>query len=68
MPTLYRRLTQVMEDLGKPYEIIFVNDGSTDASPKLLWELRAQDARVKLVSMSRNFGHQIAITAGLVYS
>ena len=68
LPTLYRRLTRVMEDLGKPYEIIFVNDGSTDASPKLLWELRAQDSRVKLVSMSRNFGHQIAITAGLDYS
>jgi dolichol-phosphate mannosyltransferase len=68
LPTLYRRLTQVMEGLGEPYEIIFVNDGSTDASPMLLWELRAQDARVKVMSLSRNFGHQIAITAGLDYS
>ena len=68
LPTLYRRLTQVMEGLGEPYEIIFVNDGSIDTSPKLLRELRAQDARVKVVSLSRNFGHQIAITAGLDYS
>jgi glycosyltransferase involved in cell wall biosynthesis len=68
LPALYRRLTQVMEGLGKPYEIIFVNDGSTDASPKLLWELRAQDPRLRVVSLSRNFGHQTAITAGLDYS
>jgi dolichol-phosphate mannosyltransferase len=68
LPTLYHRLTQVMEGLGEPYEIVFVNDGSTDASPLLLWELQAQDERVKLVNFSRNFGHQIAITAGLDYS
>jgi dolichol-phosphate mannosyltransferase len=68
LPMLYQRLTKVMEELGEPYEIIFVDDGSTDESPKLLVELRAQDARVKVVSFSRNFGHQIAITAGLDYS
>jgi dolichol-phosphate mannosyltransferase len=68
MPTLYQRLTKVMEDVGEAYEVIFVNDGSTDASAKVLWDLRAQDARVKVVSFSRNFGHQIAITAGLDYS
>ena len=68
LPILYRRLTQVMEGLGESYEIIFVNDGSTDASRTLLWELRAKDERVKLISFSRNFGHQIAITAGLDYS
>jgi polyisoprenyl-phosphate glycosyltransferase len=68
MPILYQRLTKVMEDVGEPYEIIFVNDGSTDGSAKLLSDLRAQDPRVKVVSLSRNFGHQIAITAGLDYS
>jgi glycosyltransferase involved in cell wall biosynthesis len=68
LPILYRRLTQVMDGLGEPYEIILVNDGSMDASPKLLWELRRRDTRVKVVSLSRNFGHQIAITAGLDYS
>ena len=68
LPTLHRRLTDVLEDLGHSYEIIFVNDGSTDASPKALFDLRAQDTRVKVISLSRNFGHQVAITAGLDYS
>ncbi len=68
LPTLYHRLTQVMEGLGEPYEVIFVNDGSTDTSPLLLRELRTKDERVKFVSFSRNFGHQIAITAGLDHS
>ena len=68
LPTLYQRLTKTMEEVGEPYEIIFVNDGSTDASPTILSTLRAQDTRVKLVSFSRNFGHQMAITAGLDYS
>ena len=68
LPTLYQRLTKTMEGTGEPYEIIFINDGSTDNSGKLLLELQAQDTRVKLVSFSRNFGHQMAITAGLDYS
>jgi len=68
LPALYQRLTKVLEDLGEPHEIIFVDDGSTDESPNLLSALRAQDTRVKVVSFSRNFGHQIAITAGLDYS
>ena len=68
LPTLYSRLTQVMEELGEPYEVIFVNDGSRDSSPRLLQELRARDDRVKFMSFSRNFGHQVAITAGLDYS
>src|SRR5215216_5362513 len=65
---LYQRLTSVLQGLGEPYEIIFVNDGSTDDSPSLLARLRSQDPRVKVVTFSRNFGHQIAITAGLDYS
>jgi dolichol-phosphate mannosyltransferase len=68
LPTLYQRLTQVLEQVGEPYEVIFVNDGSTDGSAKLLSDLRVRDPRVKVVSFSRNFGHQIAITAGLDYS
>lgn len=68
LPALYQRLTRVLEEVAGPYEIIFVDDGSTDASSNLLSALRAQDARVKVVSFSRNFGHQIAITAGLDYS
>jgi polyisoprenyl-phosphate glycosyltransferase len=68
LPTLHDRLTHVMNGLGEPYEIIFVNDGSSDESLPLLADLQAKDERVKFLSLSRNFGHQIAITAGLDYS
>jgi polyisoprenyl-phosphate glycosyltransferase len=68
LPSLYKRLTRVMEGLVDPYEIIFVNDGSQDDSSVLLREFQDRDARVKFLSFSRNFGHQIAITAGLDYS
>jgi dolichol-phosphate mannosyltransferase len=57
-----------MEGLGEPYEIIFVNDGSHDASPFFIRELQVKDARVKFLSFSRNFGHEIAMTAGLDHS
>jgi glycosyltransferase involved in cell wall biosynthesis len=57
-----------MEGLVEPYEIIFVNDGSNDGSLPLLRDLRAGDERVKLLGLSRNFGHQLAITAGLDHS
>jgi dolichol-phosphate mannosyltransferase len=68
LPALYGRLTRVMEGLVEPYEIIFVNDGSQDDSTLLLRDFQARDERVKFLSFSRNFGHQIAITAGLDYS
>ena len=60
LPMFVERLTRLMEGMGEPFEIIFVNDGSRDASPSLLRELRAKDERVS-VSLSRNFGHQVAI-------
>jgi glycosyltransferase involved in cell wall biosynthesis len=68
LPSLYDRLTRVMEGLVEPYEIIFVNDGSQDDSTPLLRDFQARDERVKFLNFSRNFGHQIAITAGLDYS
>ena len=68
IPELYRRLTDVLEGLGEPYEIVFINDGSSDQSFQLLSHLAAQDRRVKVVNFARNFGHQIAITAGLDHS
>ena len=61
LPALYSRLTRVMAGLAEPYEIIFVNDGSQDDSTALLREFQGRDARVKFLSLSRNFGHQIAI-------
>jgi glycosyltransferase involved in cell wall biosynthesis len=68
LPTLYQRVTSVLEGQGEPYELVFINDGSTDESATLLRDLRSRDARVKIITLSRNFGHQIAITAGLDYS
>jgi glycosyltransferase involved in cell wall biosynthesis len=68
LQALYNRLTPVMAGLGESYEIIFVNDGSTDESPLLLQDLQGTDKHLKVLSLSRNFGHQIAITAGLDHS
>jgi dolichol-phosphate mannosyltransferase len=68
LQALYNRLTPVMAGLGESYEIIFVNDGSTDESPLLLQGLQGTDKHLKVLSLSRNFGHQIAITAGLDHS
>ncbi|MDR1530810.1 MAG: glycosyltransferase family 2 protein [Clostridiales bacterium] len=64
----YRRLTAVMAGLGEPYEIIFVNDGSWDASAEIIGGLTERDAGVALINFSRNFGHQSAITAGMDYA
>jgi dolichol-phosphate mannosyltransferase len=61
---LHRRLGTVMERLGT-YEIIFVDDGSSDKSWQIIKDLHERDASVKGLSFSRNFGHHIAITAGL---
>ena len=64
LPDTYRRITAVMDGLGEPWELICVNDGSQDRSLSMLLDMRAQDPRVKIVDFSRNFGHQVAITAG----
>jgi dolichol-phosphate mannosyltransferase len=61
----YQQVTAVMEGLGEPYELILVNDGSTDRSYEVMRCLHEQDPRVHVVDFSRNFGHQIAISAGL---
>ncbi len=68
LPELYRRVSQVMESTGQPWELILVDDGSTDGSTERIEELAAQDARVRAIIFARNFGHQIAVTAGLDYS
>jgi polyisoprenyl-phosphate glycosyltransferase len=59
----HRRVSEAIEDL--PYELILVDDGSSDGTAEILEELAGNDPRVKLVLLSRNFGHQAAITAGL---
>lgn len=65
LPELYRRVRSVMDSLDAPAELILVNDGSRDRSLVLLRQLHAQDPRVCYISLARNFGHQIAVTAGL---
>jgi dolichol-phosphate mannosyltransferase len=65
VPPLYARLTQVLQALGKPYELLFINDGSRDGTLAAVKKLGATDATVKYIDFSRNFGHQVAVTAGL---
>jgi len=62
---MYCRLGKVLAAITESYEIIMVNDGSHDQTVQLAKEICAQDRRVKLISFSRNFGHQVAITAGM---
>lgn len=60
-----RRLVSVLEGLPVDLELIYVDDGRTDSTTALLRELQAGDVRIRVIRLSRNFGHQIAITAGL---
>ncbi len=62
---LHRRLTSFLSVVGESWEVVFVNDGSVDRSAEMLNELAAKDARFKVIHFARNFGHQIAITAGM---
>ena len=57
-----------MDSTGEAWELVMVNDGSTDGSTDLMLELAAKDSRVRPVIFARNFGHQIAVTAGMDYS
>jgi len=68
LPELLQRLRAVLDSVaGGPHEIVFVDDGSTDRSFETLAEAAKQDDRIVVVSLSRNFGHQAAISAGLDY-
>lgn len=64
----YKRLKSVMDGLNETYELIFVNDGSRDATAKIVRSICDSDKNAKFIDFSRNFGHQIAITAGMDYS
>ncbi|HCS74893.1 MAG TPA: glycosyltransferase [Clostridiales bacterium] len=63
----YQRLKKVMDQTGESYELLFVNDGSKDRSAQIISELARIDESIRLIDFSRNFGHQIAVTAGLDY-
>ncbi|WP_088179178.1 glycosyltransferase family 2 protein [Thauera phenolivorans] len=61
----HNRTTEVLSTLGGPYEIVYINDGSTDRTLSLMHEIRDIDPNVTIVDLSRNFGKEIALTAGL---
>lgn len=64
----YHRLARVADELKAEVEIILVDDGSRDRSLELMRDLRERDPRVRYVSLARNFGHQVAVTAGLWFA
>jgi dolichol-phosphate mannosyltransferase len=68
LPMLHARLTDAMNQVGVDYEIVLVDDGSKDQSPEILKRLESEDRRVVVVEFARNFGHQVAISAGLEHS
>lgn len=68
LPLFYQTTKPILEQLSWDYELLFVNDGSRDGSRLLLEQLAARDDKVRLVSFSRNFGHEAAMIAGIDYA
>lgn len=65
---LLERLNSVLKDTNYKFDFIFVNDGSTDGSLQILFNLAKQDKKIKIIDLSRNFGQQLALSAGIDYS
>jgi polyisoprenyl-phosphate glycosyltransferase len=65
LPAFQARIIPVMEAIGLPFEVVYVNDGSRDQTLQIMLALQAADPRVAVVNLSRNFGKEIALTAGL---
>lgn len=68
LPELHRRVKEVMDSTNEPWELILVDDGSTDGSTEIIRELAKEDKCIRPIIFARNFGHQIAITAGWDYA
>jgi glycosyltransferase involved in cell wall biosynthesis len=68
IPELYKRVSEVMDTTGEPWELVLVDDGCTDGSTDRIRELAVKDGRIRPVIFARNFGHQIAVTAGMDYA
>lgn len=67
LPEFYRRVSDAMKSTGE-YEVVFVDDGSTDSSLEIIKSLAAMDPHIKYIKLSRNFGQQVAISAGLDFA
>ena len=65
LDVLYTRVSEVMDSSGEPWELVLVDDGSTDGSSEIMKRYSEKDPRVRCVFFARNFGHQIAVTAGM---
>lgn len=65
LPHFYQRVVKIMEHMGESFELLLINDGSRDRSYHIMQELHERDPRVHAIDFSRNFGHQVAISAGL---
>jgi len=68
IPPLYVKLTEVMDSLGEPYELVFVDDGSTDQTFKVLSDIYDHDPRVHIIRLRRNFGQSAALKAGFDFA
>ncbi len=68
LPELFSRVREVMEKTNEPWELVLVDDGSSDGSTELIRNLAENDTRVRPVIFARNFGHQIAVTAGVDFA
>ena len=63
----YNKVNQILEDNNLNYEIIFINDGSSDETAKIIESFIKKNQKIKLINFSRNFGHQAAVSAGINY-
>src|SRR5262250_201976 len=68
IPTLYMKITEVMDSIGEPYEMVFVDDGSKDNSYRVLSEIYEHDRRVNLIRLRGNFGHTPSLKAGFDFA
>jgi len=65
LPVLFQRVKEVMDSTGEAWELVLIDDGSKDRSAELMRQMATEDERVRPIIFARNFGHQIAVTAGL---
>jgi undecaprenyl-phosphate 4-deoxy-4-formamido-L-arabinose transferase len=68
LPELHKRLQDTLNGIGKPYEIIYINDGSTDTTEALLEKFHADDKRVKVIEFNRNYGQHMALFSGFEFA